>query len=400
MSTVCIQFLFLYDSYTGMHRASGLQHSNSDILHRFKKKQQYRSFVCSQVDRKRLPDEASSGYASDRLSLEQQEVNQEPMPIEESDELPPSPVDSLENGRLLSSTTLTSSSNVSVETIKVIDVGNSIVRVGSGKQKSSTFDGGGDANAAGDRNAVASWNTNNSGQNESVPPTRDGERVPGRSKFYVQHHEEEPRRCSRTQSLPNVLDLASVVNEPENTRSLLEFEPKPNNTRPSRLDLPTSGDRVLDWVPVAKFSDERPTDYPQPSGPNGHCASGDVTDSIRLLNPSAELPCRAEVSHGTVLEARFPPGAVADRSNPQPEGLSLARLRGDTQVSQDSGVGTDFPAAPSFAALPLDRVTVGSGESDLAATSAEEEDSRWRICQPTGTDPDVCMQWCCVCFQG
>nr|CAB3265580.1 rapamycin-insensitive companion of mTOR [Phallusia mammillata] len=339
------------------------------------------------IDRKKQTDETSSGYVSDHHPFEQSDLLNLEQSVIEENEAPPSPRPSPPQRGLLSSGTLTSSSNASVDTLKMEISENAINRKSSEyslKTELSVTPG----NATNELNNVSSWNRNNSGQTESIPIENSVGRPRGSTRFYVAQSDYDlPRdgdmeRCKRSQSLPDVLEREVNTTNTRKAGNSQKVEIRIEHHRAnSDCSMNGDGDRNFSNQNEEKLN-------------LSHSRSdGNLKDRLALDLPLKDvisvILSNGDCSPKSPSEAfaKSQPSPIGEETNPisenepirieQTSHLTVAttgksRLRGNTEISLDSCCAIDTSSP---------KVTTRTMEVDK---TEEEDDSQWRRSKPRG----------------
>ncbi|XP_076812453.1 rapamycin-insensitive companion of mTOR-like isoform X2 [Clavelina lepadiformis] len=347
--------------------------------------------------RKTQQDDTSSGYVSDQLAVH------DPILFEQRNRNPGSPESDVVNGTeddkrspVLDSTTLTSSSNASVDTLKIERVNTSDAfneertsevlnpdkEVGLPLPNLSTK-----ASIHSMQN-VAAYNTNNSGQATSTVSDQTLNRTQrSRTQFFVSStvtNQEEPKSpkklVKRTQSLPDVLDKSEVEGLTKlKSQRLASLQAKLHfvSISQSASDVTSSEEQYQ------SYSNHNSASVPKTSPHN--CITIKHTDDKANYHDEDGTLTRTTVAISIQEFEAAPnlkavtPYATSNGGLGDNDKLYPCRERGNTQVSQDSGVvlTSNSPTASKQSTQFCDE--------NITETSMTHVDgNEWTIAKPLG----------------
>nr|XP_026694309.1 rapamycin-insensitive companion of mTOR isoform X2 [Ciona intestinalis] len=265
-------------------------------------------------------DDSSSGYVSDHIATNDHLATGD---NHDNDDVvkdhPPLALGSSDRaiGRLHSSTTLTSSSNVSIETVKTSEIRSD------------------DQHKNGSRTSL--WNTNNSGQTGSALGEQE--------KMVYDEKTIDKFDSQRSRSLPDMLELSKPTLEAPRTLNLVR-KPKLNGEIPQGVVAPVQPPQVLVHA-----------------------------DTLELKSPTACMPQYVKVETKTCNVVENKTNLLTSDASEKSE-FAFSRLRGNTQISQDSGIVDS--TSPSRNLERCDVIVVDSDET------MSELEPGWKLTKPKG----------------
>ncbi|XP_078485410.1 rapamycin-insensitive companion of mTOR isoform X2 [Ciona intestinalis] len=264
-------------------------------------------------------DDTSSGYVSDHIATNDHLATGDNHENDDIKAHPPSALGSSDRaiGRLHSSTTLTSSSNVSIETVKTSEIRSD------------------DQHKNGSRTSL--WNTNNSGQTESALGEQE--------QSVYDEKTIDKYDSQRSRSLPDMLELSKPTLEAPRTLNLVR-KPKLNGEVIQGVVAPVQPPQVLVHA-----------------------------DTLQLKSPTACMPQYVKVETKTCNVVENKTNLLSSDASEKSE-FAFSRLRGNTQISQDSGIVDS--TSPS---RNLDHCDVIIVDSDETMSELEPE---WTLTKPKG----------------